>query len=120
MLLKNKTAIVVFTALKSLFRSLKNRYGRYPARFQFDAGLEIANQLISNWLKRKGIAFTTSSPYTHEQNGLAERSIKVILDRLRTTIQASGLPLYLWCFILPAIVDLINRTAITNKDLTLY
>jgi IS30 family transposase len=32
-LLKDKTAIVVFTALKGLFKFLKNRYGRYLACF---------------------------------------------------------------------------------------
>ncbi|KAK2073065.1 hypothetical protein P8C59_007374 [Phyllachora maydis] len=45
---------------------------------------------------KRGIKFSTSAPYIHEQNGLVERS----------------------CFILEAIVELVNSIAITNKETT--
>ncbi|KAK2072174.1 hypothetical protein P8C59_006545 [Phyllachora maydis] len=67
---------------------------------------------------KRGIKFSTSAPYIHEQNGLVERSVRVILDRVRCTILSSALPQYLWCFILEAIVELVNSTAITNKETT--
>jgi hypothetical protein len=102
-----------------LFKGFKNRYNRYPKRFHFDGGKEV-NTPLQKWLKSKGIDFTISSPYIHEQNGLAKRSIRVLLDRLRATITGIGIPYYLWCFILPTIVDIVNRTAVTNRDLTPY
>ena len=117
-LLRSKEAIEVFQAVKDLFKALKNRFGRYPLEFHFDGGLEAANALLKGYLARKGIKFSTSSPYTPEQNGLAERSIRVIVDRLRATLLASGLPQHLWCYILPAIVELVNKTAITNRDVS--
>ncbi|KAK2070820.1 hypothetical protein P8C59_005287 [Phyllachora maydis] len=52
--------------------------------------------LLTTWLAKRGIKFSTSAPYIHEQNGLEERS----------------------CFILEAIVELVNSTAITNKETT--
>jgi hypothetical protein len=33
---------------------------------------------------------------------------------------AIGLPLYLWCFTIPAVLELINSTALTNRDLIAY
>ncbi|KAK2068844.1 hypothetical protein P8C59_003460 [Phyllachora maydis] len=48
--------------------------------------------LLTTWLAKRGIKFSTSAPYIHEQNGLVERSVRVILD--------------------------FNSTAITNKETT--
>jgi hypothetical protein len=80
--------------IKGFFRSLKALFGQYPKGFHFDSGKEI-NTSLQAWLQYKGIDFSTSSPYIHEQNGLIERSIRVILDCLRATILAIGLLLYL-------------------------
>jgi hypothetical protein len=33
---------------------------------------------------------------------------------------ATGLPLYLWCFTIPTVLELINSTTLTNRDLTAY
>ncbi|KAK2067933.1 hypothetical protein P8C59_001632 [Phyllachora maydis] len=51
--------------------------------------------LLVNRKTKRGIKFSTSSPYIHEQNGLVERSVRVILD-----------------------LELVNSTAITNKETT--
>jgi len=80
--------------IKGFFRSLKALFGRYSKGFHFNGGKEI-NACLQAWLQHKGIEFSTSSPYIHEQNGLIERFIRVILDRLRATMLAVGLPLYL-------------------------
>ncbi|KAK2069351.1 hypothetical protein P8C59_003937 [Phyllachora maydis] len=48
--------------------------------------------LLVNRKTKRGIKFSTSAPYIHEQNGLVERSVRVILD--------------------------LNSTAITNKETT--
>jgi transposase InsO family protein len=90
----NKEGPTVFNAIKGLFRGLKNKWGKYPRKFHFDRGTEINTQLQA-WLARKGIDFSTSSPYTHEQNSLIERSIRVVLDRLRSTVVLLQLPQYL-------------------------
>jgi hypothetical protein len=33
---------------------------------------------------------------------------------------AAGLLLYLWCFTIPAVLELINSIAFINRDLTAY
>ena len=84
-LLINKAGPTIFNAIKSFFKRLKNQYNRYPKRLFFDGGKEINNDL-ENWLITKGIDFITSSPYVYEQNGLIERSVRVLIERLRVTI----------------------------------
>ncbi|KAK2072682.1 hypothetical protein P8C59_007020 [Phyllachora maydis] len=93
--LPNKSGPIVANAIKGFFRGLRNGFGRYPTKFHFDRGTEITD-LLTTWLAKRGIKFSTSAPYIHEQNGLVERS----------------------CFILEAIVELVNSIAITNKETT--
>jgi hypothetical protein len=118
-LLKDREGDTVSKVIKSFFKLLKTQYDRYPKKFHYDGGTEI-NTELKEWLARKGVLFSDSAPYIHEQNGLIERSIRVLLDRLRATMISSELPLYLWCFIIPAVLEIINRTAVSNRDLSPY
>ena len=93
-LLKDKEGPIVYKVAKAFIKSLKRQFRRYPKRFYFDRGKEV-NSLFQTWLASKGVYFSTSNPYIHEQNGLIERSIRVLLDRLRYTLIAAQLPLYL-------------------------
>ncbi|KAK2069413.1 hypothetical protein P8C59_003998 [Phyllachora maydis] len=86
---------IVLLLVNRKSRGLRNGFGRYPTKFHFDGGTEITD-LLTTWLAKRGIKFSTSAPYIHEQNSLVERS----------------------CFILEAIVELVNSTAITNKETT--
>ncbi|KAK2075400.1 hypothetical protein P8C59_009529 [Phyllachora maydis] len=92
--LPNKSGPIVANAIKGFFRGLRNGFGRYPTKFHFDGGTKITD-LLTTWLAKRGIKFSTSAPYIHEQNGLVERSVRVILD-----------------------LELVNSTAITNKETT--
>ena len=69
LLLKSREAPEVAPAIQGLFKQLKNQYGRYPTEFHYDGGLEACNKLLQAWFQRKGVQFTTSNPYTPEQNG---------------------------------------------------
>ncbi len=44
----------------------------------------------------------------------------MLIDRLKVTLQWAGLLHFLWCFVIQAVLELINCTAITNQDLTPY
>ncbi|KAK2074916.1 hypothetical protein P8C59_009086 [Phyllachora maydis] len=92
--LPNKSGPIVANAIKGFFRGLRNGFGRYPTKFHFNGGTEITD-LLTTWLAKRGIKFSTSAPYIYEQNGLVERSVRVILD-----------------------LELVNSTAITNKETT--
>ncbi|KAK2066751.1 hypothetical protein P8C59_000540 [Phyllachora maydis] len=80
---------IVANAIKGFFRGLRNGFGRYPTKFHFDGGTEITD-LLTTWLAKRGIKFSTSAPYIHKQNGLVERSVRVILDQRYRAIGARG------------------------------
>ncbi|KAK2074900.1 hypothetical protein P8C59_009070 [Phyllachora maydis] len=82
--LPKKSGPIVANAIKGFFRGLRNGFGRYPTKFHFDGGTEITD-LLTTWLAKRGIKFSTSAPYIHKQNGLVERSVRVILDLLKTS-----------------------------------
>ena len=46
--------------------------------------------------------------------------MRVLIKRLRIIIIGAQLPYYLWCYILPAVLKLINNTAVINKAITPY
>ncbi|KAK2072769.1 hypothetical protein P8C59_007104 [Phyllachora maydis] len=87
--LPNKSGPIVANAIKGFFRGLRNGFGRYPTKFHFNGGTEMTD-LLTTWLAKRGIKFSTSAPYIHEQNGLVERSVRVILDQRYRTIGAKG------------------------------
>ncbi|KAK2074616.1 hypothetical protein P8C59_008810 [Phyllachora maydis] len=82
--LPNKLGPIVANAIKGFFRGLRNGFGRYPTKFHFDGGTKITD-LLTTWLAKRGIKFSTSAPYIHKQNGLVERLVRVILDLLKTS-----------------------------------
>ncbi|KAK2067372.1 hypothetical protein P8C59_001121 [Phyllachora maydis] len=89
--LPNKSGPIVANVIKGFFRGLRNGFGRYPTKFHFHGGTEITD-LLTTWLAKRGIKFSTSAPDIHDQNGFVEQSVRVILD--------------------------FNSTAITNKETT--
>ncbi|KAK2068011.1 hypothetical protein P8C59_002685 [Phyllachora maydis] len=89
--LPNKSGLIVANAIKGFFRGLRNGFGRYPTKFHFNGGTEITD-LLTTWLAKRGIKFSTSAPYIHEQNGLVERSVRVILDYLDLDLEGAVSP----------------------------
>ncbi|KAK2068626.1 hypothetical protein P8C59_003258 [Phyllachora maydis] len=83
--LPNKSGPIVANAIKGFFRGLRNSFGRYPTKFHFNGGTEITD-LLTTWLAKRGIKFSTSAPYIHKQNGLVEQLVRVILDFNSTAI----------------------------------
>jgi len=86
--LKSKNKVI--TEAKAIIKEINNTFKRYPAHLYYNKGKEISK--LRPYLREKGIIFSESSPYTYNQNGLAERAIRVVLERLRAVMVALGLP----------------------------
>ena len=59
-------------------------------------GREWYNKAWEEYRKRYGLIFEFTTPYAHQQNGTAERSLRTILDGARTAMAESGLPTKYW------------------------
>ena len=64
---------------------------------------------ISDYAKSIGMRHTTTSPYTPESNGIAERLNRTLIEAVRTTLAESGLPPKFWTEALQ------NALSIRNK-----
>jgi len=87
-LLKSKDKVI--TKAKAAIKEINNTFKQYPAYLHYNKGKEISR--LRPYLREKGIAFSKSNPYAHNQNNLAEHAIRVVLKRLRAIIIASKLP----------------------------
>ncbi|KAJ9564516.1 hypothetical protein OSB04_000482 [Centaurea solstitialis] len=83
----------VFSVFKTFRAYVLNQFKTDIQLFQCDNGREFKNQPFLDFLKTHGIKIRFSCPYTSQQNGKVERTIRTINNTLRTSlIQASLLP----------------------------
>jgi len=59
-------------------------------------GREWYNEAWDKYRRDHGLMFEFTTPYAHQQNGAAERSMQTILDTTQTTMAESGLLLKDW------------------------
>lgn len=61
-----------------------------------DNGTEYVNKAFNNYLTSKGIVHQTSAPYTPEQNGIAERANRTLIEKSRCMLRHSKLSVAYW------------------------
>lgn len=76
--------------------SLCNRAGRTIRTFRSDGGTEFVNKKMRSFLIAKGIKFETSVRYTPQQNGVAERKNRTIMEKVRCLLRDANAPKNLW------------------------
>lgn len=82
-----------------------------------DNGTEFVNRSLREWLDNKGINLSLSAVETPQQNGLAERSNRTIIECTRTLLLASKLNKKLWAEAASTAVYTLNRT-LSPRDKT--
>ena len=77
--------------------------------FRSDNGFEFFINRLQQFFYNKGILHRTSCVYTPQQNGIAERKHKHLLNVARSLMFLGELPLYLWHECVLTAVYIINR-----------
>lgn len=75
---------------------MKNQIGKKPKVFRSDRGTEYLNGKLQEYLKKEGIKFQCTVGYAPEQNGVAERMNRTLVEAVRTMLIESSLPKSLW------------------------
>lgn len=70
---------------------------------------ELSSAEFKTWCKRSGINLEPSAPYAPQQNGVAERSWRTVVEMARTFLADSGLHHRFWAEAVRTSVYLINR-----------
>lgn len=82
-------ALKEFQAFKAF---VEKQHGAQIKAVQSDNGLEFVNREFDDYLKSQGIQHRLSTLYTPEQNGVAERKNRTLLEAARCLLLKSGLP----------------------------
>ncbi|GJZ31537.1 retrovirus-related pol polyprotein from transposon TNT 1-94 [Tanacetum coccineum] len=86
-----------------------------------DNGTEFRNQELKNFCDEKGISKNFSSPYTPEQNGVAERNNRTLIEAARKMMNGSVLSKHFWTKAVRIACYTQNRSIIVKRhDKTHY
>ncbi|PKU87466.1 Retrovirus-related Pol polyprotein from transposon TNT 1-94 [Dendrobium catenatum] len=97
---------------------VKNIFNTTPKVFRSDGGGEFCSNQFKSFLSSHGILHQTTCPHTPEQNGLAERKHRHILELTRSLLLDANLPKQFWSEAVATAIYLINRLpspSISNK-----
>ncbi|CAL2250154.1 unnamed protein product [Prunus armeniaca] len=88
---------------------LTNQYDAKVKIFQTDGGGKFTSTLFTAFLDSKGVNHHLSCPHTPQQNRLAERKNRHVIDIAITLLSATSLPTKFWVHSIAHAVYLINR-----------
>ncbi|GJY25063.1 retrovirus-related pol polyprotein from transposon TNT 1-94 [Tanacetum coccineum] len=75
--------------IMSFIRMVENQNDVKVRQIRTDNGIEFTNSKVESFCDEKGISQNFSSPYTPEQNGVAERKNKTLIEATRTMLHGS-------------------------------
>ncbi|CAL2228235.1 unnamed protein product [Prunus armeniaca] len=93
-------------------------FNKHIKIFQSDGGGEFVNTAMRDFLAKHGILHYKSCPHTPQQNGLAERKHRHLVDTALTLLSTTSMPLKFWFHAISTANFLINRmcTKVLNWD----
>ena len=83
---------------------------RKVKKLRTDNGLEFCNLRFDQFCRDEGIVRHRTCTYTPQQNGVAERLNRSILNKVRSMLSESGLEPKFWAEAVSTAVYLLNRT----------
>jgi transposase InsO family protein len=86
----------VFDKFKKYKALVENQTSKKIKTLRSDNGGEFVSKKFDNFLHECGIQRQTSAPYTPQQNGVANRTNRTIMECARSMILAQALDLEFW------------------------
>ncbi|KAK9049228.1 hypothetical protein SSX86_031804, partial [Deinandra increscens subsp. villosa] len=113
-LMKSKSE--VFTHIQTFVALIKTQFDKLVKVFRSDNGTEFVNTQMNNFCKANGIIHQTTCVYTPQQNGIAERKHRHLLNVARALLFQGNFPLNFWSECVLTAAYLINRTPSSVLD----
>lgn len=95
---------------------MEKQTGKPIKSIRTDNGREYVNRELKNFLHKAGIRHQQTVPYSPEQNGLAERMNRTIVERAKSMMFDAELPKKYWAEAVATAVYLINRSPASGID----
>lgn len=115
---KSRTKSEVTESVKAIISKVQKLHNVNVVEFRSDGGGEHTSNELKEWLKMSGIEWTPNAAYASEQNGVAERAIRTIVQKVRTMLKQCGRPMGHWCYAIDVAVHLCNITHNSSIDNT--
>ena len=90
-----KDRLELFSVFKSFFAEIQNQFGVSIRTFCSDNALDLSSQ-FQQFMSHYGIIHQTSCPYIPQQNGVAERNNRHLIEIAHTVLIQSHVPLRFW------------------------
>ena len=107
-LLKHKSDVC--SVFRIFYHMVLTQFGRSLKIVRSDNGGEYFKRELIDFFHAKGIIHQTSCPETPQQNGVAERKNRQLLEVTHSMLIGGNVPTYLWGEALSSAVYVINRT----------
>lgn len=107
-LLKHKSD--VNDVFRFFYQMIETQFNTCIKVIRSDNGGEYFKTDLTKFLNSKGILHQTTCPYSPQQNGVAERKNRHLLEVTRSLLIDGNIPSYLWGEAVNSAVYLINRT----------
>ncbi|KAJ4708838.1 Retrovirus-related Pol polyprotein from transposon TNT 1-94 [Melia azedarach] len=100
----------VFDKFKTWKALIENQTGKKLKRIRIDNGLEFCNETFDDLCKKCGIARHKTVTHTPQQNGLAERMNRTLMEKVICMLFHAKLPKQLWAEAVVSAAYLVNRS----------
>ena len=84
------------TVIAHFYSLIQTQFSTFILRFCSDNAKDYVNSTLNTFFQTHGIIHETPCPYTPQQNGLAERKFRHVLETARTLMFHMHVPKYLW------------------------
>lgn len=86
----------LFSIVQTFCAEIKNQFGVSICTFRRDNAREYLSSQFKQFMSTHGILHQTSCPNTTQQNGIAERKNRHIIETARTLLIQANVPLRFW------------------------
>lgn len=104
----------MFEKFKEWKSLVENQTGKKIKKLKTDNGLEFCNQQFGSYCANEGISRHRTVRLTPQQNGLAERMNRTLMERVRCILIQSKIPKLLWAEILMTTTYLMNLSPLST------
>ena len=113
-LLKRKDEVA--EVFKMFYKMVQTQFGKIIRFFRSDNGGEFVNKILNSFFVDKGIIHETTCVGTPQQNGVAERKNRHILETARALLFENHVPQKFWDCAVTMAVYVINRLPSKSND----
>ena len=97
-----------FEKFKAFKAEMEKRHGKYIKTLRSDRGGEYISREFINFLSEQGITSQLSAPGMPQQNGVAERRNRTLMEMVRSMMSYSDLPISFWGHVIETAAYILN------------